>query len=417
MHFHFSFYSSLLLIFFSQGIIFSFLLWRKALGSQHNAGKWFAIFIALCSFYLLPLMLGHAGWYSVQPYRDILFYLPTQQVLFIGPVFFFYIQSALNPAFVFGRKDLLHLLPGVVYLLYSIIVFVGDVFIFRYPYFYANGRDKDLDGWYQVAGFCSMLFYWILSHRYYRIYVRFCRQVVSFADSTLFKWIPRYLVVIFGMQVLQLFFFIYSPGWGDFTTKWWYFFLFSILTYYTGLSALLQPVQSSLSFRLSGMGSGTVYWLRDQKSLPWTGGLQRQPLLDDIPVELSGPATASPDTDEWISVAEKIVRVTSDEKLYEDPELTLSSLAEVIGIHAVLLSRIINQRLGVNFNDFVNQLRVKSVQEAIQRGEHASQTLLGLAFSAGFNSKTTFNRSFMKFAGISPKAYCRKVELELKKDR
>jgi hypothetical protein len=33
-------------------------------------------------------MLGFAGWYDNQPYRDILFYT-FQQLFFVGPIIFF----------------------------------------------------------------------------------------------------------------------------------------------------------------------------------------------------------------------------------------------------------------------------------------------------------------------------------------
>jgi hypothetical protein len=34
-------------------------------------------------------MLGFAGWYDNQPYRDILFYVPMQHLFFIGPTLIF----------------------------------------------------------------------------------------------------------------------------------------------------------------------------------------------------------------------------------------------------------------------------------------------------------------------------------------
>jgi hypothetical protein len=42
--------------------------------------KWLSIFLLLCVLYISPWMLGFAGWYDNQPYRDILFYIPFQQL-------------------------------------------------------------------------------------------------------------------------------------------------------------------------------------------------------------------------------------------------------------------------------------------------------------------------------------------------
>ena len=99
MLFEFGFYSSLLLISFSQGIIYSVLLFVKAIQTGNKSNYWLSLFVFLCSLYIAPWMLGFAGWYDTQPYRDFLFYMPFQHLLFIGPIIFFYTQSLLNSSF------------------------------------------------------------------------------------------------------------------------------------------------------------------------------------------------------------------------------------------------------------------------------------------------------------------------------
>ena len=104
MVYDFNFYSSLLLITFSQGIIYSLLLLKKGVSSGNKSNYWLSVFVFLCSCYVAPWMLGFAGWYDNQPYRDFMFYTPFQHLFFIGPVIFFYTQSLLNPAFRFGKR-------------------------------------------------------------------------------------------------------------------------------------------------------------------------------------------------------------------------------------------------------------------------------------------------------------------------
>jgi AraC-like DNA-binding protein len=93
------------------------------------------------------------------------------------------------------------------------------------------------------------------------------------------------------------------------------------------------------------------------------------------------------------------------DQLFTDPELSLNDVAEVLGTNPRTVSRTINLRFGMNFNDFVNQYRVNAVVEAMANGEAVNQTLLGLALDSGFNSKATFNRAFKKFKGQSPANY------------
>src|SRR5688572_25386204 len=112
MLFDFNRFSSLLLIFFVHGLVYSILLYRKSMVNETRSDKWLGLFLLLCILYISPWMVGFAGWYDNQPYRDILFFVPFQQLFFIGPVIFFYVQSLLNPSFRFGKKEWLHLIPG-----------------------------------------------------------------------------------------------------------------------------------------------------------------------------------------------------------------------------------------------------------------------------------------------------------------
>ncbi|HEY4197305.1 MAG TPA: ABC transporter permease, partial [Mucilaginibacter sp.] len=90
---------------------------------------------------------------------------------------------------------------------------------------------------------------------------------------------------------------------------------------------------------------------------------------------------------------------------YRDAELSLRSLAETLGILPNDLSRIINATLNKSFNDFINEYRVADVVQKMQDPAYDRLTLIGIAFDAGFNSKSTFNRIFRQMTGKSPVEY------------
>ncbi len=135
MYFTFGFYSSLLLIFFVHGLVYSILLFKKGIQNEIPSYKWLSLFLLLCVLYISPWMLGFGGWYDKQPYRDVLFYTPLQHLFFMGPVIFFYVQSLLNPSFKFSKKEWLHLLPGILYILYSLVMVITDKVILKRYYF------------------------------------------------------------------------------------------------------------------------------------------------------------------------------------------------------------------------------------------------------------------------------------------
>jgi len=90
---------------------------------------------------------------------------------------------------------------------------------------------------------------------------------------------------------------------------------------------------------------------------------------------------------------------------YQDAELSLGSLAERLDLHPHELSRIINLALKKNFNDFINEYRIREVTRKMQDPAYDRLTLLGIALDAGFNSKSTFNRTFRQMTGKSPAEY------------
>ena len=101
----------------------------------------------------------------------------------------------------------------------------------------------------------------------------------------------------------------------------------------------------------------------------------------------------------------KILSLLQNEKVYEDPELSLTQMAKQLKTNPSILSKTINQGFQLNFNDFINNYRIDAVKEKLKAGEQKTQTLLGIAYDCGFNSKATFNRAFKKVTGTSPKEW------------
>ena len=407
MRFDFNFYSSLLLIFFVHGIVYAILMFRKGVINETVSDKWLSLFLLLCILYIAPWMIGFAGWYDNQPYRDILFYTPLQHLYFLGPVVFFYVQSLLNPGFVFKKKHWWHLLPGILYAMYSLAMFVTDKLVLKRYYFMADGMDPDFAGWYQDSGFASMLFYFILSIRYYNVYRKMIVQVVSYADVVLFRWVKNFLMAFLGMLLLKVLFYVVAaiyPKAESYWGTWWYFFTFAIIFYYIAITGYSNAVLAKVSFTIAHLLTNKPTLQLQYEPQPRLG--QSQPFIEDVEyIDISDEAPKSPfneafPIEDW---KQKIVYLFTTEKFYEDPELSLTDLSKKLQTNPSVLSKIINQGFGQNFNDFVNAYRVKAVLQKLQAGEQKTQTLLGIAYDCGFNSKATFNRAFKKDTGTSPK--------------
>lgn len=94
-----------------------------------------------------------------------------------------------------------------------------------------------------------------------------------------------------------------------------------------------------------------------------------------------------------------------EEQPFLSPDLSLRSLAERIEIHPNQLSWLLNDKIGKNFNQFVNQYRVEHFKELAADESNSHISLIGLAYESGFNSKTVFNTYFKKEVGKTPKEW------------
>ena len=331
--------------------------------------------------------MGYAGWYSMKTTREILFFVPFMQVLMIGPVVYFYTKSLLNPNFRIAKKDWFHFLPSVLYLSYSIIVFVGDKIILDEFYFYADGRDKDLSNWYQISGLISIAVYLVLSLRVYSRYRKLVFETVSYADSILFSWLKHFMVALFIILALRVLFFITNPEWGEFGSQFWYYISFSFVFYYISLNGYANAIKKDVLSTEMINAHNFNYENKTENGID----AKTESQIKDIEV--------------W---KKRIVSEIEREHLYKNPKLTLSDLANRLDTTPKLVSQIVNTGFNLNFNDFVNRFRVEAVKNQLQKGKQKDLTLLAIALECGFNSKSTFNRAFKKSTSLSPKGYIEK---------
>ena len=392
MDFPFSFgpKSSLLLIFFFHGMVFSVLLLRNGIRHNNKSSKWLSLLLLLYAFYIAPYMLGYANWYDEDSTitREILFFVPFMQVLLIGPVVYFYTKSLLNPSFKITKKEFPHLIPAILYLIYSLIVFVTDKLILDTYYFYADGRDKDLANWYQASGLISMSFYLILSLRYYSGYKKLVFDKVSYADTILFRWIKNFMIAFLGILVLRVLFFILNPDWGEFGSQFWHYISFSFVFYYISINGYSNAIK--VTAYADEKGEGLNVFSEDDKSV--------KPASEDSSIEK--------DIELWKS---KLQSAISGQQLYKNPRLTLLDVAKELDTNSKTISSVVNSGFQMNFNDFINHYRIEAVKDLINSGEHIKTTLLGIALDCGFNSKATFNRAFKKSTSLSPQDYIKKL--------
>lgn len=118
----------------------------------------------------------------------------------------------------------------------------------------------------------------------------------------------------------------------------------------------------------------------------------------DIQQEFNNERSMDAVIQEWIDLPSKP---------YLRESITLAVAARQMNIHPRLLSSFINNIYHMNFNSWINSLRIDEVKRLINA--NPQQTLLTVALKTGFTDASAMSRVFKKFAGISPSEYRKNI--------
>jgi len=83
-------------------------------------------------------------------------------------------------------------------------------------------------------------------------------------------------------------------------------------------------------------------------------------------------------------------------------EITLKDISNYVGFSEYYFSRLFKDVTGQNFLNYLNSYRARQAEKLLR---HSEKPILDIALESGFNSLTTFNRTFRKIKGCSPTFY------------
>lgn len=387
MVFNFNLYSGLLFPAFLHGIIFSVLLFIRGRREERLSDTLLGWLLLLLSIKVSFWMLGFAGWFDTHDeLSSFMFYFPFSNVLLIGPLLYFYFLSLTNADFTFKKEHLRHFFLPAIYLMLVILKCSVD-FLFYYPFAETNQSHFATKGpWADVLNdyiiefisYASFIYYLFLTLRSYKKYQAYVVENFSTTEPIAFSWI-RNILYACAIGILL-------------------FLLFEVIS-------LLTDAKGYVYFWYPYLALGVIIYYISIAGYQ-TGNLYRQKLHfepDTSAMEVASPGIPSSVAMIDGSLKTDLLTLMATAKPYLDPELSLATLSKQMGIQPTVLSKLINDQFKQHFNDFINTYRVNEVINMIKKGSHHQQTLLGIAFDAGFNSKATFNRAFKKSTSLSPK--------------
>ena len=90
--------------------------------------------------------------------------------------------------------------------------------------------------------------------------------------------------------------------------------------------------------------------------------------------------------------------------LFRDPDLTLSRIARRAGIPARQISGAVNRLERRNVSQLVNGYRIEAAKRLLAQTD---MPVTAVMFEAGFQTKSNFNREFLRVTGSSPSEFRR----------
>lgn len=193
-------------------------------------------------------------------------------------------------------------------------------------------------------------------------------------------------------------------------TRWSFIFALCVAVVTVFITASLHPV---LSAALNGCilifyTTMAVFYIQYPTIFP-----QMEPVIYEAPAEPEAVAEeeitgrTSEGKEQWTAIRLRIV----EEDLFLRPGLTLESLARELAVSRTRMSRLINTCEQVNFNTFINRLRVQRACELMR--SQPDIRFAELAEKLGYADVSNFHRSFKLLQGKTPRQF--RIELEKRK--
>lgn len=111
------------------------------------------------------------------------------------------------------------------------------------------------------------------------------------------------------------------------------------------------------------------------------------------------------------TIAKELILYLEKEKPYLNSNLRINDLSQALNINRQYLSQIINEVYNQNFYTLINTYRINEAKQLFYEKKHKELSIMGIANSVGFNSKSTFNTLFKNLTGYTPSEFILKNNL------
>ncbi len=376
-----------------QGFLLAVFLF--SIKSNKISNIFLGILTLLWGFILIGFPLQSYGVFVNYPH--LLRIIPSF-LLLISPLLYLYIKYLISDIKKISKSDLLHALP---YVLYTLLLI---------PFYILSGQDKlDLIAHpntyfgtlesitaeviaiqgllYSFFAFKRLLKYDSIIENYQSTVYRDSLKILKTGTILVFlAWILGTIAIhlqFFGVNVgIDLFMYVYL--------------ILVLVIYFISFMSLRTPE----IFKLQEESFGSEKSAEIEISIKQNDKTISLEMIEELDKDTS-------------LILDKLKQHMEENKPYLNPDLSLQDLADQMSLSRNQISALINQQYHKNFFEFVNYFRVNEVKILMELPENKNLKLMSLAYDAGFNSKSSFNRVFKQQTQMTPSEYFKSMEKEV----
>ncbi len=126
----------------------------------------------------------------------------------------------------------------------------------------------------------------------------------------------------------------------------------------------------------------------------------RAAVLEDRPVKYQKQKVSDAKAEALLN---RLTAMMTNEKKYLDQKVKLAQIAGLVDSTPHEVSQVINDRLGISFNQYINEFRIKDACKMLKEDHHL--TVEGIGQEVGFSSRSSFYTAFKNVMKQTPGQY------------
>ena len=346
--------------------IFLLLVFTLSKKTRQSVNRYLIVLISV-------MMLGLSGrvlLYSFEGFQK-LYSLSEYAIFMFGATVYLFTKSTFSGSKPYTVRDLLHYVPGMIYAVVVSVyyVFASEVVIRERL---ESGQLFSFVAVFMGTGLVVNFVYWIMACKQYWKFKRQLGQEASY--SVQFNFFQYFLLAVGASLVCWLTVYlmgIIDSSWLERSARPFIWLSICLLILFIAYYSMRQP---------------ELFLIAQKLVIP----KYVQSKLSDQELDL---------------LKKRLDQLMKQQKPYLNRKLMKADLAKMLDVNSPDVARLLNEKIGMNFFEYVNYFRILEFVELARSDRSKHFTFFGLAQEAGFNSKTTFHKSFKKIMGSSPREF------------